>query len=91
MGAKGTTTVDFGTGGTDVTVSITGQSGITGASLAEAWAYPVATATNTADDTAYDDIEVIAYNVQAGVGFDILVKSGTCLLHGQHTIGWVWE
>lgn len=91
MAAQGSITVDFGAGDVDKLVSVTGQTGITGSSLAEAWVFPVATATNTADDTAYDDIRVVAYNVTAGVGFDILVKSGTGLLHGQHTIGWVWN
>ena len=91
MGAQGTTTADFGTGKTDVKVSVTGQSAITGTSLADAWVFPIATTNNTADDTVFDDLTCVACNVQAGVGFDIVVKCNHGFAHGIHTIGWVWN
>lgn len=91
MATQGLTTVDFGTGADSKVVTVTGQAGITTANMVEAWVAPIATTTNTADDSAYDDIECIAYNIVNGAGFDILVRTNTGLLHGQHQIGWVWN
>lgn len=72
MGAQGTTTVDFGsTGSVEAVATVTGQAGITGASLAEAWIWPVATATHTADEHRIEEITVRAGNIVAGVGFTI--------------------
>ena len=91
MAAQGTATVDFGTGATDARVTVSGQTGITNSSLAEAWVWPIATASNTADDTLYSELRVIACNVVAGSGFDIVVMSDEGIAHGIHTVAWVWN
>ena len=73
MPAQGTTTIDFGAfpGKSDASVAITGQTGISGASLVEAWLYPTATADHTADEHLLETIRVVAGNVVAGTGFTI--------------------
>lgn len=73
MPAQGTTTINFGAfpGGTDATVAVTGQAGITGTSLVEAWIYPTTTADHSADEHWVDPPEVFAGNVVAGTGFTI--------------------
>lgn len=91
MGAQGTTTVDFGTGAADMRVTITGQGAILANSVAEAWPFPALTANNQPDDTAYEDFNVVAMNVVAGTGFDIVVQCRTGLAHGIHNIAWVWN
>lgn len=73
MGAQGTTTINFGAfpGSSDASVTVTGQASIAGASLVEAWVYPVATADHTADEHLVETIKVVAGNVVAGTGFTI--------------------
>ena len=90
MATQGTTTVDFGTGKTDTSVSVSAPS-ITGSQLVEAWVFPTATATNTADDHWVEDLVVIAGNVQAGVGFTIYAKCENCLAYGSFTVGYVFN
>lgn len=91
MGAQGTTTVSFGGKATDTLVEVPGQVEILAGSLAEAWVFPSATDSNTADNHWVDDIEVVAGNVQAGVGFTIYAKCRTGFAHGEFSIGWVWN
>ena len=90
MPGQGTTTVDFGTGKTDVSVAVSVPS-ITGSQLVEAWVFPTATATNTADDHWVEELRVIAGNVQAGVGFTVYAKCENNLAHGQFTVAWVYN
>ena len=49
MGAQGSTTLTFGAfpGGSDASVTVTGQAGILAGSLVEAWILPAATADHT--------------------------------------------
>ena len=91
MGTQGTATVDFGSKATDTSTTVTGQADILADSLAEAWVFPSATASNTADNHWVDDIEVVAGNVQEGTGFTIYAKCRTGFAHGVFTIGWVWN
>jgi hypothetical protein len=71
--AQGTTTINFGAfpGGTDTTVTVTGQAGIGAGSLVEAWIYPTATADHSVDEHWVDPPNVKAGNVVAGTGFTI--------------------
>ena len=85
----GTTTVNFGTGATDASVSIS-AAGITGGQLAEAWVVPAVTASNEIDNHLIEDLTVIAHSVSAGVGFTVYVKCNTLLAHGVYNIGWVY-
>jgi len=73
MAAQGTATLDFGAfpGATDATVAVTGQTGISGTSLVEAWINPVATTDHSADEHWVDPPEVFAGNVVNGTGFTI--------------------
>lgn len=87
--AQGTTTIDFGAGATDASATVA-SAGITGSHLVEAWIFPSATATNTADNHWVEDLQVIAGNVQAGVGFTIYAKCRTGKAHGSYTVGWVY-
>lgn len=87
---QGTTTVDFGTGTTDVSVAVAAPT-ITGGQLVEAWIFPATTASNTVDNHWVDDLKVVAGDVNAGVGFTIYAKCNTGLAHGIFNIGWVFN
>jgi hypothetical protein len=71
--AQGTTTINFGSfpGSSDTSVDVTGQTGITGSSLVEAWIYPVATADHSADEHMVETVKAVAGNVVAGTGFTV--------------------
>ena len=86
--AQGTTTVDFGTGKTDVSVAVSVPA-ITTESV-EAWIVPATTASNTADNHWVEDLQVVAGPAESGVGFTIYVKCRTGLAHGAYNIGWVY-
>ena len=88
--SQGTTTVDFGTGKTDVSVAVS-EPAITGAQLVEAWIFPAATASNTPDNHWVEDFKVVAGNVSAGVGFTIYAHCKTGLAHGIYNIGYVYN
>jgi hypothetical protein len=77
MGASGSTTINFGAfpGGMDTTAVITGQAGIVGGSLVEAWLVPLATADHTADEHWVETIAIVAGNIVAGTGFTIYAQS----------------
>lgn len=105
MGATGTATIDFGAlaaaqagakagPAQRASVSVTGQTGILTGSLVEAWvrAQPAGTADHSQGEhiAAAEDLEVVACNIVAGTGFDIVVrhlKGGT---YGQYSIDWAW-
>jgi hypothetical protein len=88
--AQGITTVDFGAKATDKSVAVSAPS-ITGGQLVEAWLFPADTASNTADNHMFDDLQVTAGNVQAGVGFTIYVKCRTGFAHGVFNLAWVYN
>jgi len=72
--AQGTATLNFGAfpGQTDATVAVTGQTGITGTSLVEAWIFPTAATDHSADEHWVDGPQVVvAGNIVAGTGFTI--------------------
>lgn len=73
MGAQGTVILDFGAfpGGSDASVTVTGQASITGTSLVEAWLLPADTLDHTADEHLVETIKVVAGNIVAGTGFTI--------------------
>jgi len=94
MGAKGTTTVDFGAhpGATEASASVTGQSSIASDSLAEAWLFPVATADHSVDEHVVDGPLVFATSIVAGSGFTIraVTRSGD-RVYGIWNVAWVWD
>ena len=87
---QGTTTVNFGGKATDTSVFVSAPT-ITGGQLVEAWLFPAATATNTADNHTFDDLQITAGNVQAGSGFTIYAKCRTGFAHGEFTVAWVFN
>jgi hypothetical protein len=89
MGAQGTATIDFGAfpGGSDASVTVTGQAGITGTSLVEAWLFPAATADHTADEHVVESIKVVAGNISAGTGFTIYAVNTSTLNEPLETPG----
>lgn len=106
MASQGTATLDFGAfpGKTDATVTVTGQTGILGTNLVEAWIFPTATANHSADEHWVDPPEVYAGNIVAGTGFTIygVIKKRAeigpstravdmPMIYGQWTVGWVWN
>ena len=107
MGAQGTVMVDFGAfpGTPDTSITIPGQTGITGTSLVEAWIYPLATADHSVDEHRIENINVFADTIVVGSGFTVYAiysntlaetstsegLEGGTRLYGQWTVAWVWN
>lgn len=85
---KATTTVDFGTGKTDVSVAVSVPAITT--EFVEAWVIPATTASNTADNHWVEDLEVIAGPAETGVGFTLYAKCRTGLAHGVFNVGYAY-
>lgn len=87
--ATGTTTLTFG--GKETTTFVAVSSPTIGAnSLVEAWVFPASTASNTPDNHWVENMDIVAGNVQAGVGFTIYAKATLGLCHGIFNVAWVW-
>lgn len=88
----GTTTVDFGAGSNEASVSVTGQTGISATSKADAF---VMADDTTVDHTASDHRYLAALagltcgTPTAGTGFTIYATS-TQKLEGTYQVRWVW-
>jgi hypothetical protein len=94
MGAQGIASLDFGAfpGKTDATVAVTGQGGIVGGSLSEAWVLPAATADHSADEHVVEALEVYTRDVVAATGFTIQgVTRDNTRRYGVWNIAWVWN
>jgi hypothetical protein len=94
MATQGTAVLNFGAfpGGSNASVTVTGQAGIVAGSLVEAWVRPVATADHSADEHIVDPPRVIAGDIVPGVGFTVHGFSvNTKRHHGQYTVAWVWN
>jgi hypothetical protein len=72
-GAQGTATIDFGAfpGGSDATVTVTGQTGIVSGSVLQAWLVAQPTADHTADEHRVETISVTCGNIVPNTSFDI--------------------
>lgn len=80
MPGQGIVVVDFGAqGASDAEVAVTGQAGIVGSSLVEAWIFPQATATHSPDEHILETLKVFAYEISPGVGFRIRVVNSSQL------------
>lgn len=73
----GVATVDFGAfpGGSDASVTITGQTGIVAGSVVQAWLVAQPTADHTADEHRVETISVTCGNIVAGTGFTIYAQN----------------
>src|SRR5690349_1601062 len=81
MGAQGQSVIDFGAfPGTDkTTVAVTGQTGISAASLCEAWldATHAATADHSVDEHVVEsgNMTILCRDIVAGTGFTITAQT----------------
>lgn len=95
MGATGSTTVDFGTGADHASVAVTGQGGIVGGSLCEAWLDPTRapTASHTVDEHVMGIAlaGVVCRDIVAATGFTIVMTSNSGRLFGIFAVSWVWQ
>lgn len=89
-GTKGTTTVNFGAKETSVSVTVA-SAGIAANSVVSANLLPAATASNTADNHWFDNLQVMAGSIVAGVGFTIYASCKTGVAHGIYNIGWTYN
>jgi hypothetical protein len=88
------TLIDFGAfpGASNVSLDITGQTGIVAGSLVEAWIIYAATVDHSADEHLVDPPRVIAGNIVPGVGFTIYaVTADLQLAYGKWSVGWRWQ
>lgn len=76
MGAQASVSLDFGAypGSHSAFVDLTGQTGFTAASLAEAWIVPKATADHSADEHRIEELSVFA----------AYQADGTVRIFGEH-------
>lgn len=76
-GNAGVTTIDFGAfpGGSDATVTVTGQTGIVAGSVLQAWLVAQPTADHTADEHRFETISVTCGNIVANTSFDIYAQN----------------
>jgi hypothetical protein len=88
--ATGTATVNFGTGKNDTTVVVTGQTGILTTSMLDAWVMAAATSDNRVDEHWVEDLEIVAGNISAGVGFTIYAVCRTGKAFGNYNVQWAW-
>jgi hypothetical protein len=106
LGAQGTATVSFGSAAAaqagassgpykKATVTVTGQSGIVSGSEVEAWlrAEPAGTTQHTHGEliALVEDLQVVACNIVASTGFDIVVTVLRGGIYGDVPIDWVWN
>lgn len=93
MAATGSATIDFGTapGGTEASVSVSGQTEILTTSHAEAFFMREASADHTAEDHSYAAIfcALTCGEPTAATGFTIYARS-TEALTGAFKVRWVW-
>ncbi len=92
MATQGSAVVNFGSGALEATVVITGQSGLTGAQLVEAWALANETIGSFNDDSAWvEQMNVYATNIIAGARFTIVMKPAVGMGVGPYNVGWVYN
>jgi hypothetical protein len=87
----GTTTADFGSapGTNNITITITGQTGILSTSAVKAYVYATATATHNIVEHTIVPINIVCGNIVVGTGFDIYLSTDWRLT-GTFTINWEW-
>lgn len=93
--ALGTATIDFGVfpGSNEASIAVTGQTGITAASKAEAFVMADSTSgTHTANDHRYFAalVGLTCGTPTDGVGFTIYARSAE-KLQGTFLLQWVWS
>lgn len=92
-GGVGQGVIDFGASVvSDAQLVITGQSGITLASLVEAYIDPTqgATADHSVDEQIVEPIRIFCRDIVAGTGFTIHAVADGVGAYGKFNITWVW-
>ena len=91
--ATGQAVINFGAfpGSIVATVAVSGQAGILGTAMVEAWFPGVATSDHTANDHAFVPlfVELTVGAPVAGTGFTITAAS-TQKMQGTFNVNWVW-
>ena len=90
VGVEGVATVDFGAfpGGTDASVSVTGQSTVLNGDAPTAWVRAAATPEHSVDEHRVEPITVTVGVPTPGVGFTIYANAPGRRLYGRWSIGW---
>ena len=88
--ATGSAVVDFGSGATDTSVAVVGQSAILTTSMLDAWLSAMPSSNNGSDEHWAEDLEIVAGNLVAGTGFTIYAKCRTGRAFGQFNVQWAW-
>ena len=95
MATQGKLTIDFGAfpGNTNIALDVTGQAGILASADVDAWLMPEITADHSIDEHVVDGPNVMAGNIQAGVGFTIYAAARDLggKAYGLWNVGWVWN
>lgn len=94
MSGKGSAIIDFGSGNTDASVPVTGQSAIMTTSFCEAWidgTDQAGTTDHSTDEHAMfaATAGVVCRSIIAGTGFTIEVAANM-LTTGKFNLLWVW-
>jgi hypothetical protein len=88
--AIGTAIVNFGTGATEVVVTVSGQTAITATSNVGCALRSEATTENSVDDIYVDPIDAEVMGLTAASGFSILARARNGKAFGQYKIDWAW-
>lgn len=95
QGATGTAVVDFGSGNSEASVVITGQSSIVAGSVIRAWINPIASSNNEADAHLRETLNIVAGSIVPGTGFTVYAFKWAALeqdtlAFGQYNVFWQW-
>lgn len=92
-GAAGTALLNFGAfpGNSNISLDITGQSGLLASSIVDAWILPANTTDHSIDEHIVHSPEIFAGNIIAGIGFTIYGLANNGLSYGVWNIGWRWQ
>lgn len=91
IGQRGVAIVDFGvTGGSDATVTVTGQTTISAQHVPHACVAAIATTDHTADEHLVEELAVRCGAAVPGVGFTIYMRTQNLKLTGRWSVAWSW-
>lgn len=93
MSSQGSAVIDFGAfpGSTNTSLAITGQTGIAGTALVDAWLTPKDTADHSLDEHVIEPPNILAGSVVTDTGFTIYASTTDGLVYGLWNVSWVWN
>lgn len=89
-GNFGVALLDFGSGQTDASLAVTGQTDIASDSTVIAQVMAKASDDHSIDEHVVEEITVRAGNIVAGTGFTIYGRTNNFPLRGQWSVAWTW-